>query len=505
MTTSDVVTEGRPGPEKPISVRSGWQIYAPVGGLVLLALLVRFAWITHQSLWYDEIVSLTLVKQPFFSMLHDIARTESTPPVYYVVLWVWVRIFGTTALAVRSLSALIGVAAVVVIYLAAHARFSRGAAFVAGAIAATDPMLIWYSQETRSYALVTLFVAGTLYFLLRTRAEGAAKPPIGWAITAALAVATHYFAVFVIVPEAAFLLYAYRERRQKLIPALLIPAVVGALLLPLAIHQKNTGHTNFIAGLPLRTRIQLPLNEYLLGTYSISLSHLVLLWIVLGVAAIASIGWRAQRAEKRDGFLLIGIAAVAFLLPLVLAPSSFFHRNLIVVLPPLIMAAGLAFVPLHARRAWVAVGTLAALLLTVPTALIERRPSLQREDWRDMATLIGPEKPDTAVLAYPRFEYIPLIHYRPSLQVVDEGTIHVRELVLVGRPQLTTLDLAPGFHEVSDKRLGTLRIVRLDSTSTQSIDVASLHLRPVLRLLVPGGASEHNSGQDATLLVEPPR
>ena len=505
MTTSDAATRRAQGPQEATGrrQRTPWQIYGPVGGLVALALLVRFVWITHQSLWYDEVVSLTLAKQPFGSMLHDIARTESTPPLYYAVLWVWVRIFGTTALALRSLSALTGVATVVVVYLAARVRFSRGAALVAGAFAATNPMLIWYSQETRSYALVTLFVAGTLYFFLRSRAEGSEQPPVGWAITASLALASHYFAVFVVVPEAVLLLYAYRGRWRRLVPALTVPAVVGALLLPLAIHQRNSGHADFISGLSLGARIKQPINEYLLGTYSISLLHLLVIWLVIAVGAIASIQLRASKMERREVFVLLGIAAAAFLVPLAVAESSFFHRNLIVVLPPLFLAAGVVFVPRGGGRPSVVAGSVAALLLLAPTALIERHPSMQREDWRDMAALLGPQKPGTAVLAYPRFEYIPLVHYRASLRVVDSGIVQVRELILVGRPQLTTLKLPAGFRKVLDETLGTLRIVRFESATTRSVEVASLHLRPVLRLLVPGGASENNVGQDATLLVEP--
>jgi mannosyltransferase len=475
-----------------------WPIYAPIVVLVALAVTVRVAWITHQSLWFDEVVSLTLAKQPFDSMLRGVARTESTPPLYYAVLWVWVRIFGTTALALRSASALIGVGTVVVIYLTGRIRFSRGAAFVAGALAATDPMMIWYSQETRAYALVTLFLAGTLYYFVRSRARQCEHAPVGWGILAGLALATHYFAAFVVIPEALILIYGYRRRLRTLLPALAIPAVTGVLLLPLALHQRGAGHTNFIAGLSLRARIQQPLNEYLLGTYSISTSHLALAWLVIAVLAIVSIRRRARGGEQHEAFLMVAIAAAAFLLPLLVASSAFFHRNLIVVLPPLVLAAGVAFAPRHASRRWVVAGTCFALLLIAPTVLIVKRPTLERENWRAIARQIGPEAPGTAVLAYPRFEYIPLVHYRPSLHVVDHGTVGVSSLVVVGRPQLTTLKLPRGFHRVSTTSLGNLRIVRFRSSKVRALDVAGLHLRPVLRLLK--ATPERDHGQDATLL-----
>jgi hypothetical protein len=59
---------------------------APVVVIGIVAAVVRFSLIDHQSLWFDEIVSATLAKQPFGSNLHEIASTESTPPLYYVFL-----------------------------------------------------------------------------------------------------------------------------------------------------------------------------------------------------------------------------------------------------------------------------------------------------------------------------------------------------------------------------------------------------------------------------------
>ena len=72
----------------------------------------------------SDLLDLALAKQPFGAMLHEVARSESTPPLYYGLLWVWVRLLGTSADALRSLSACFGVLTVVVVYLAARLRFS---------------------------------------------------------------------------------------------------------------------------------------------------------------------------------------------------------------------------------------------------------------------------------------------------------------------------------------------------------------------------------------------
>lgn len=478
--------------------------FAPLAFLALLAAITRFALLDHQSLWYDEIVSLTLAKQPFGAMLHEIARTESTPPLYYVVLWPWVRLFGESAEVLRSLSAVLGVLTVVVLYLAAREHFSTGAALVAGALAATNPMLIWYSQETRAYALVTFFLACSLYFMFRARSGGTGGL-IGWSSSACLALASHYFAVFALVPEAAYLAYVYRRALRPLLVTLAAPIAVEAALLPLAIHQRDSGHSAFIAAAPLGSRIKGTFNWFLLGAYTITGLRLYLVCLLVVVGVIGSIVYRATPEKRRSALLLVALAFITFALALAVVPGSFRDKNMIVALPPLLLAAGVAFVPGETKTLGVAVGLVLAGMCLAPTVVVAERVPLQREDWRAMATLIGPPSRSRAVLAYPQWEYIALTHYRPDLKPITGGNPRIRELVVVGRRQLDTLRLPSGFQRIEDRRLGQLRIIRLQSRTERTLNVAALHLHPLLRLLHQYHSLANAPGQSATLLVERPR
>jgi mannosyltransferase len=476
-----------------------WSV--PIAFVALLAAMTRFPLLGHQSLWYDEIVSLTLAKQPFGAMLHDIARTESTPPLYYVLLWIWERLFGESAEALRSLSAVLGVLTAVVMYLAARERFSTGAAVVAGAFTATSPMLTWYSQEARAYALVTFFVTCSLDFMLRAR-RGCAGALIGWSATACLALASHYFAVFVLIPEAAYLGYVCRTRLRALAAALVAPITIEAALLPLAIHQRDSGHSAFIAAVSLRSRIDGALNWFLLGNYTTTELRLVALWLLAAVAVIGSIVYRAAPTVRRDALLIASVGFIAFVLAFAVVPGSFRDKNIIVALPPLLLVAGVAFVPRQTEPLGVLAGLFAAALFLAPSVVIADRLPLQREDWRDMATLIGPPSRTRAVLAYPQWEYIALTHYRRDLKPITIGRLRLRELVVVGRRQLDTLRLPKGFQEVEDRRLGQLRMIRLQAPTGRTLRVAALHLHPLLRLLHQYHSLSHAPGQSATLLIE---
>src|SRR5437868_3034459 len=76
-----------------------------VGLITALAGVLRFATLGLQSYDFDEAFTVAAVHGSFAQMLHAVARTESTPPLYYALAWVWVRIFGADEVGLRSLSA----------------------------------------------------------------------------------------------------------------------------------------------------------------------------------------------------------------------------------------------------------------------------------------------------------------------------------------------------------------------------------------------------------------
>ena len=172
-----------------------------VAALTVAGAALRFATLDRQSFWLDELVTVSLMRRSFGDMVHAIPHSEATPYLYYVVAWPWTRLFGSGEVGLRSLSALAGTATVIAAYGAGASLLSSRVGLLTAALVAVNPFLVWYSQEARSYALVTLFVAIGLWFFAKAL-KGERWALAGWALASSLALATHYFAVFVIVPEA---------------------------------------------------------------------------------------------------------------------------------------------------------------------------------------------------------------------------------------------------------------------------------------------------------------
>ncbi|MCA1690502.1 MAG: glycosyltransferase family 39 protein [Actinobacteria bacterium] len=163
---------------------------APLLAVCLAGAAVRFATLGQQSFWLDEAATGRLMRMGLGGMLRALPDGESTPPVYYVLAWVWTRVFGTSEVGLRSLSALIGTLTIPLVYLAGARLLDRRPGLAAAALAAFSPLLVWYSQEARAYALLVALSAASLWAFsaaLEPRPGAGRRGPALWAAAAGLA------------------------------------------------------------------------------------------------------------------------------------------------------------------------------------------------------------------------------------------------------------------------------------------------------------------------------
>src|SRR4029077_16358123 len=195
------------------SVRARSRAFWIVAGLTVIAAALRFATLGAQAYHHDEIVTASRVlRDGFWHAMEAVGFSESAPPLYYALAWVWTQLTGTGEFGLRSLSALGGVATVPVAYLLGAELRHRRAGIAAAALVAVNPMLLWYSQEARGYALLALLTAVAALYFVRALAGGRRRDFTVWGVASALALATHYFAIFPIALEATWLLWR-RGRR----------------------------------------------------------------------------------------------------------------------------------------------------------------------------------------------------------------------------------------------------------------------------------------------------
>ena len=179
----------------------------PLAALVVLAAALRLSTLDLQSFWYDEAyVPVHTLHASLAATLRSVEHRENTPPLWYVLIWAWSRIFGTGMLALRLPSALAGIATVAVAWGIGQQLAGRRAALATAALVATNPLLVWYSQEARAYGLFVFMAALAMWCLLRADAEPTPGRLATFAASGSPALATHYFAVFLVAPMCLWLL-----------------------------------------------------------------------------------------------------------------------------------------------------------------------------------------------------------------------------------------------------------------------------------------------------------
>ncbi|MGH2956938.1 MAG: glycosyltransferase family 39 protein [Solirubrobacterales bacterium] len=192
--------------------RRPWVIVAGLvaAGLVLRLLLMR-------GIWVDEAISVHQAQMSLPDMLDDLRETDRHPPLHYLILWVVVRLFGVGELAVRAPSILASVALVPALFVTARELFDRRTGLVAAALAAVAPLVIWYGQEARMYALFMLLATLALWAQVMVLRDGRRRYWVAYgAITIAL-LYTHYFAIIPIaIQQLVFAIAAWKRAHAGL-------------------------------------------------------------------------------------------------------------------------------------------------------------------------------------------------------------------------------------------------------------------------------------------------
>ena len=417
---------------------------AVLAAIVLLGGGLRFATLGLQSYRYDEAVTAVRVLHPnLFDTLSTVPNSESSPPLYYAVAWLWSRLFGVGEVGLRSLSALAGTASIIVIYLAASTLTTRRVGLIAAAIVAINPVLIWFSQDARAYSLVFLLTCLSFLFFaraLRSPKEGPGRGVLaGWALFSALALATHYFAIFVVAPEAAVMLWRAVRRRQVVIACACV-AAAGALLLPIALHQASNQHARWIAKEPLGQRLERAAAK-LVGDdngdeHGVRLAgpFPLVLPVGLAVAAGCLFGLLAESRERRALLPALAVAAAGVGAPLLLALAGSDYlvgRNMLPVYAPLIVIVAAGFGVRRAGLAGLGLAAAFCLLGLAFTIQIDRLQKYQRENLANAAAAIGPAHGQRAVVAVRYFADWPLMYYLDAHR--GSGRLPpLREIDLVG-------------------------------------------------------------------------
>lgn len=416
-----------------------------VAGCLALGGALRFATLDLQSFDHDEGVSVQrMLDGSLGDVFSDVSQSERTPPLYYALAWLWTRVFGIGEVGTRSFSALVGTATILIAFFAVRRLFGERVGVAAAALVAVNPLLVWNSQDARSYALGTLLVTGALWAFAAARDRPTWRKRLAFVVTAGLAGATHYFTWFVTAPMAGWLAWRSRGVRPK--AELLVPlAIVGGAMAVLAQEQAvNKGGTPDFGQGGIVRRLAVTVAQFTVGenppvpsgagvdlAFRAAGVFVAILAVTGFVLALRSHG----RAEATRVIAATGVAGVAVPASLALAGLDFYNgRNAMFALLPLISVVALGFAASRGSAGgvrWPALPTMLVIQLAVVVA-VTQEPGLQRPDWRSASAALEDLRPGDAVLAA-RSSDDPLAFYLDT-EDVTRLPVRVKRMFVVTGP-----------------------------------------------------------------------
>lgn len=170
-----------------------------------------------QSFWRDEAFSYLMARMPIIEMIKTTAR-DFNPPLYYAVLHYWMNVFGSSEVAIRSLSLIFFAVSIFVflLFLVNVLKVPEKRAHIYVLLYGLNPFLLYYGIEARMYSLFAL-VTITSYYLLLTKRWG------WYAVSLLIGFYTHYFFVFVFGTQLLYLLLYEREEARKHVKEIALP------------------------------------------------------------------------------------------------------------------------------------------------------------------------------------------------------------------------------------------------------------------------------------------
>jgi len=248
-------------------LREGWGFFL----LFIVATVLQFALARQHSLWADEFFSLAMATghslehraadaQPHLGdfvesqvpvpaaefrrylqhesppaspvrVIRAVLLSDTSPPLYYLLLEGWTLVFGTTDLALRLFSVSFSIASLPLVAAVARRIAGPRAALASCVLFALSPLVIYYSTEGRMYSLLVFLTLGTALVSLLLQERG---PRVGicllWVVLSAAGFLTHYFFVFPWLANAVFLFLQPGKFQRRWL--LLCGVATGLIILP---------------------------------------------------------------------------------------------------------------------------------------------------------------------------------------------------------------------------------------------------------------------------------
>jgi len=371
-----------------LSFASGASLSRRVWTILLLLVALSFAARTYdlgaKSLWSDEGLTLRRAEQSLGLVFENvnlipvgpdyqdgsdpdtvIKTPDLHPPLYFLLMHVWIPLGGRSEFALRFPSVFAATLSVALLYAVGRSLFSRETGLWAALMGAASPFFLWYAQEARMYTWLIVMSLASVYFFLPLLERGARRKDYAAYVVTTLALLYTHYAGFLLLAFELGVYGLYSVRRGRREPLIVLGAmIIAALPLVPFMWRLLDVHPFSFTYRPLDVILKEAWSSFSLGP---TRSAMQPWWRLLPFLSVFAVGVLMGGVDRRRRGWVVGLGYLAapvliqYALSL-MKPNYMNPRHLMVVAPAfeLLMAQGLTTL-----RRWFSPSLLVALGLVL--------------------------------------------------------------------------------------------------------------------------------------------
>lgn len=367
--------------------------------LLIPILFISFSLFLHfgnKSYWFDEAYTVYITGN--WKLLIDAISRDFNMWFYYIILFLYQNLFGNTEIVNRSLSIIFFIFTIISCYKLALKIFNKNTAIISAFFITVNPILIEYSQETRSYSMALFFLClSNLYFLNYLDQNQKYSTLFKYIILIIIGAYTHIFTLLILPFHITILII---QRSFKSVSFILVSLIVA--ISPILWVMKSVKlTTTFWATIPSISGTIDMLITLLGGNYLLVISLLLMIYAMINL-----------KRNYKHIYLVFWIISF-FLINIVYSfihPSIFVPRYLIFTIPPMIIIASFGLNLIKNTAIKIVIFSIAIMLSLL--SIFNFQYLSPKEQWREVAEKICSDKEQNIrVIPYAYFVDIPLKHY----------------------------------------------------------------------------------------------
>ncbi len=380
------------------------KIYFILALIILAGFFLRIDNLTSQSIWFDEAFSIYHSQQ---DLAHVINLKDSSPPLYYLLLHFWIGFFGNSEFAVRLLSVLFGTALIAAIFLISSHIFNKKVGIVSAVLVAVLPSHIYFAQEARAYALLSLLSLLSMYFYLKMNNSHSKLSVFGYLISTVLLVYSHIFGLLIVLVQNLHMLWSNKSQLSKLTKWFFLQFLIFIFYLPWLIQLPLIMSLKLYSWIPKPSLLQIVNVIYIsLGAWLFSLFGILLALALLGLLVYSLVKRKVSPSLLFFIWILTPIL-VPFILSLFVTPF-FTPKYVLFVSLPLLMLVSSFICKLRKTTQYAVISIIIILSLL---ALNAQQNTIAKDPWNKISEYIKNETIKADEIIINSYEILPFSYY----------------------------------------------------------------------------------------------